>query len=119
MECDMKFIIAAILTLLLFSPSFADSLTITLTSTTGTCTAGCTKTFSDTSSATPNTLQSNIITVYQSVCNVSINGTCTAAQVLTFWAGTIKSAFVATVTAYQLQQLQNAAIAGYIPINPQ
>lgn len=114
----MRFIFIT-LALLLSIPASADSLTITLTSAIGTCAAGCTKMFNDATSATPNTLQSNIIVVYQSMCNVSINGTCTAGQVLTYWATNIKNTFVSAVTAYQIQQLQNAAVSGYTPINPQ
>lgn len=116
--CEMKFILAVV-ALLLSSPSFADSITITLTSSTGTCSAGCAKTYNDATSAVPNTLQSNIITVYQTPCNVSINNTCSAAQVLTFWALQLKNGMVSAITAYQIQQLENAAITSYTPINPQ
>lgn len=112
-------LVCALLWLLFLSPAYSDSLTITLASATGTCAAGCTKAFSDTTSATPNTLQSNIISAYQGACNVSINGTCTAGQVLTYWATNIKNTFVTAVTSYQVQQLQNAAASGYTPINPQ
>lgn len=103
--------------LLLGGTAFADSLTITLTTPTGICASGCTKTFSDASSAKPNTLETNIVQVWQNPCNVSINGTCTAGQVLNYWAGALRDDFVAQVNAYQLQQLQSAVT--YVPINPQ
>lgn len=112
-------IILIILALLLSTLAHADSITITLTSSTGTCSAGCTKIYNDATSSTPNTLQSNLITVYQTPCNVSINNTCSAAQVLTFWALQLKNGMVSAVTTYQTQQLENAAAAGYTPINPQ
>lgn len=97
----------------------ADTLTITLTQPSGLCASGCTKTFSDAASATPNTLESNIVTVFQSGCNTSINGTCTPGQVLTYWATNLKNTFVAEVTAYQTQALTNSATNSYTPINPQ
>jgi hypothetical protein len=112
----MRWIILVAWFLAMLAPAKADSITITLTTPAGLCAAGCAKTFTD---APTNTIQTNIVTVFQSSCNSSISGTCTVAQVLTFWATSLKNTFVQQVTTYQTQQLQNAAAAGYVPINPQ
>jgi hypothetical protein len=61
----------------------ADTLTVTLTTPSGLCATGCTLTFSAAASAKPNTLETNIVTMFQQPCNTSINGTCTAARRLT------------------------------------
>lgn len=110
-------LIVALLASLVCPQARADTLTITLTTPSGLCAAGCTRTFSDASTAKPNTLQTNIIQVFQSGCNTSINGTCTAGQVLNYWAGTLRDSFVSQVNAYQLQLLQQGV--QYTPIAPQ
>jgi hypothetical protein len=97
-------------------PAAADTITITLTTPAGLCMAGCSRVFTDVGTAKPNTLQTNIVQVFQSGCNTSINGTCTAAQVLNYWAGTLRDTFVGQVNAFQLQVLQNAV--PYVPIAP-
>jgi hypothetical protein len=96
-------------------PSRADTITMTLTTASGLCSSGCTKVFSDVGSAQPNTLGAKILSTYQAPCNASINGTCTNAQVLTFYATYLRNALVQAVTAAD----ENALINGYTPVNPQ
>jgi hypothetical protein len=109
--------IAAVLALA--APARADTITVTITTQAALCSAGCTKTFSDVSSGQPNTLGTKIVSTFQSACNQSINGTCTALQVANFWVTSVRNSLVANVSAADQTALQTTAVAGYAPINPQ
>ena len=105
-----------LLALLFATPSDADTITITITAASGAnCTSGCTKTYTDAT----NVLVADIISGYQQHCNMSINGVCTTAQVLNYFAGIIKGYVVTDVTNSALTTLQNNAVSGYTPVNPQ
>jgi len=97
----------------------ADSITVTITTNAALCSGGCSKTFTDAASTQPNTLGTKIVSTFQSACNSSINGTCTALQVANFWVTSVKASLVSNITVADQAALQNSAVAAYVPVNPQ
>lgn len=112
-------LLAAVALLALALPTRADTITVTITTQAALCSAGCTKTFSDAASGQPNTLGTKIVSTFQSACNSSINGTCTALQVANFWVTSVRNSLVSNVSAADQASLQTTAVVGYVPINPQ
>src|SRR5271167_1154761 len=116
----------ALLFALLASPALAnDNVTIIVWGTTaeaGPCQyatlaaavtgAACTRTVTDTT----NTLLGELVTAYQSYCNVAINGTCTATQVATYFGYWVRDQVEAYVTS-QRQAAAAAAVASTPGLN--
>jgi len=99
--------------LLLPAAAPAGTMVITITTATGACATPCTKTYTDTDANL-----ARIPPAFQAQCNAKIAGTCTTAQVLSFWYDTIISAAVSAVSAFEQSAAATAAQSGYVAINP-
>lgn len=107
----MKRLLLAVVLLLLPAPALAanDTISITLTTVAAGCSAGCTKTMNGPASVN---LLPLITAAYQSACNASINGTCTTAQVINYWALQVGARLAADLYAAQVNSATATAAAG-------
>lgn len=106
--------LAVALLLLAASTAHAGTITVTVVTAGSPCNAGaCNKTFTDTDANL-----AKIVVAYQQGCNTSINGNCTALQVIKYWIDQVVAKTVQDVQADQVQKQLNA-LAPPTPINPQ
>lgn len=98
---------------LLVAPADAGTVTLTVTTAGAPCAAGCSKTYTDSDANL-----AKLVATFQNDCNVRLNGTCSAVQVMAYWADLMISNTVAAVTGFDTNKLRDAASAGYTPIQP-